>query len=81
KVADVEGGSGSNGANICQWDYHGGANQQWIIEPVDGGYYKIINAKTGKSIDVEARSTADNANVLQWDYQGGWNQQWSIIPV
>jgi hypothetical protein len=31
KVADVIGGNTADGANVIQWDYVGGANQQWLL--------------------------------------------------
>ena len=32
---DVYESSKENGANVCQWEYNGGANQKFIIEPAD----------------------------------------------
>jgi len=43
KVVDVAGASTSNGALIRQWDYLGGANQQWSLVPTDNGYWAIVN--------------------------------------
>jgi len=33
KVFDVVGGQTEAGSEVCAWDYHGGDNQHWIIEP------------------------------------------------
>ena len=79
KVLDVNGASTANGANVQQWAYGGGTNQQWSIAAVSGGYYQIINRNSGKVLDVDGASTADGANVHQWSYGGGTNQQWSIV--
>ena len=77
KVLDIAGCSSENGANVQQWEYMNGENQEWSIEKA-GDYYKIINRRSGKALDVSGRSAADNANVLQWDYNGQDNQLWRI---
>ncbi len=81
KVLDVTGSSTSNGTQIQQWDYLGGANQQWVLVPVPGGYYAIVNALSGKVLDVTAASTSNGTVIQQWQYLGGWNQQWQLAPV
>ena len=35
RALDIEGGNAVNDADICEWDYHGGDNQVWIIEPTN----------------------------------------------
>lgn len=80
KVLDVEGVSCNNGANVQQWQYGGGANQEWSIIRVDD-CWKIINRNSGKALDVSGISSEDNANIIQWDYNGQANQLWEIIPV
>ncbi|HEX7057375.1 MAG TPA: RICIN domain-containing protein [Bacilli bacterium] len=81
KVADVEGGSYSDGANILQWSNHGGYNQQWRIVDAGGGYYKLINRNSGKAMAVDGNSTANGANILQWTDNGSSGQQWQISDI
>ena len=81
KVLDVSGVSAANGAWIQQWDYVGGANQQWQLVSIDGTYYRIVNKNSGKVLDVVGVSSANGALIQQWDYLGGPNQQWQLVPV
>jgi alpha-amylase len=78
KVLDVAGKSTADGANIYQWGYGGGSNQQWKIEPLGNGYYRIVARHSGKCVDVSGVSTADGANIHQWNCHGGDNQAWKI---
>jgi len=83
KVLDVQGVSQSNTALIQQWDYLGGANQQWQLVAVDSmsTYYKIVSKNSGKVLDVQGVSTANGALVQQYDYLAGANQQWQLVAV
>jgi endoglucanase len=79
KALDVNGGSTANGAQVIQWPWNGGNNQQWQVIDNGGGYYRIINRNSGKALDVNGGSTANGANVIQWTWNGGNNQQWQVI--
>ncbi len=81
KCLDVKGISKDKGANIIQYDYWGGENQQWRFEPVGDGYYCIIAKHSGKCLDVGGMSKDNGANILQWHYWGGDNQKWKLEPV
>ncbi|MEZ0131066.1 RICIN domain-containing protein [Flavobacterium sp. LBUM151] len=54
---------------------------KWTVTSLGGGYYKIINVNSGKSLDVENVSTANGANIQVWTYTGGLNQQWQLVQV
>ncbi len=84
KVMDVEGVSTSDGANVFQWTWNGGENQQWKIERLneDPRYYKLTAQHSGKVLEVNGASTEDGANVDQWPWvEGAPNEQWSIKDV
>ena len=81
KALDVTGQSTSDGAALDQWDYWGGANQQWQLVDVGGGYIKIVSRNSAKVADVSGQSTADGASVIQYTYNGGANQQWQMVDV
>ena len=81
KCLDVSGGSKSNGANIIQWDWHGGANQKFQLADVGDGYCKILIANTDSCVDVSGESMDNGATVHQWQYWGGDNQKWKLEPV
>jgi RHS repeat-associated protein len=81
KSLDVEGASTANGAAIHQWDYAGGANQQWQVESVGGGYYRIVARHSGKCLDVPEAAQHSGAWLHQWDCWGGHNQQFQLRAV
>ena len=81
KALDVEYGYLNSGANIIQWDYHGGNNQQWKLKDIGNGYYSVISVNSGKVLDVTGGSNKAGANVIQWDYHGGKNQLWKLKDV
>ena len=78
KCLDVRGINTDEGANIIQYDYWGGDNQKWKLEPVGDGYYRIIAKHSGKCLDAGGISTDNGAKIIQWDYRGGDNQKWKL---
>ena len=84
KCVEVQGWKTSNGDNIVQYGYHGGANQQWRFETVGEDVYAIYNRHSGLCLEVAVwdngvRTDRDQGgNVRQWEYVGGSNQQWKI---
>jgi hypothetical protein len=84
KVLDVPGFATKDGIGVQQYDYNGGANQQWQLFPVDntdGNYYVIKNRHSGKVLDVAGASAADQAKVQQFKFHGGANQQWRLATT
>ncbi|ULR48551.1 RICIN domain-containing protein [Streptomyces deccanensis] len=75
KVLDVEGISNVDGAKVQIWDYWGGGNQRWRMEPVGDGYVRLIAQHVDKVMDVEGISTAQGARLHQWKWWGGDNQR------
>jgi len=80
KCLDVSGVSKDTGANVYQWDCHGGPNQQWTLTDKGDGYYTMTARHSGKCLDVSGVSKDNGANIYQWDCHGGPNQQWQLIP-
>jgi Ricin-type beta-trefoil lectin domain-like len=78
-VMDVSGGGTNAGAQVIQWPYHSGANQQWAFVP-DGTFLQIKNRNSGLVLDVSGGSTNALANVIQWTNHNGLNQQWLLVP-
>jgi beta-glucosidase len=78
KVLDVDGASMGNGAPIQQYDYLGGDNQLFRLEPLDDGYYRIVAKHSGKALDVSGASMVSGAPIQQWDWVGGGNQRWEL---
>jgi len=80
KCLDVSRGSLDSGAEVIQWDCHGGDNQRWNFVPAVGGYYEIRAMHSGKCLDVWNWSQDNGAPIIQWDCHGGDNQLWSLVP-
>ncbi|MBB6130649.1 cellulase family glycosylhydrolase [Mucilaginibacter lappiensis] len=88
KCLDVLGWSGSDGGTVDIWSYTGtgGNNQNWLIQPTDNGYYKIINVNSGKALEVTLGTNAaipfrNGSAVDQYTYSGGKNQQWAFVKI
>ncbi|GGM07067.1 RICIN domain-containing protein [Dactylosporangium sucinum] len=77
RCLDVNGGSKDNGAQIVQWDCHGGPNQQWRLQR-DGDGYRLVSVNSGKCIGVDGGRTDPGAEARQWDCDGSPNQRWVV---
>jgi hypothetical protein len=77
KALDVANNSTGNGANIQQWSYNAGLNQQWTLVHIGSSQYVVIGRQSGRGVDVTGASTADGANIAISDYHGGDNQKWT----
>ena len=78
KAVDVSDVSTNPSANVHQWDYVGGENQQWILDSTGDGYYTITAVHSGLCLDVQDWSTAAGGNVLQWHNYQQANQKWKF---
>ncbi|MFB6308902.1 MAG: family 43 glycosylhydrolase [Haloarculaceae archaeon] len=79
KAMDVNGSSTSDGANVIQWGYWGGTNQQWDVTQNADGTYTITNVNSGKLLEVANADTSDGANIQQYADSGHATQDWNII--
>lgn len=84
-VADVSGGSASNGANIQIYVSNNTAAQRWVIKnTLDSngqptGYVTIAHAGTSSVFDVTGGGKKSGTNVQQYAVNGTAAQRW--IPV
>lgn len=81
KYLDVSGASNNNGANIHQWTFHGGTNQQWQVLNTSNGYVRLKGVDSGKSLEIAGGSNSNGANAQQWAYNGTTHQQWQILAT
>lgn len=81
KSLDVKDFNNADNAEIIQWPYCGGINQQWSITSVGDGFYRILSRSSSKALDVSNISKSDGAHVIQWSYWGGDNQLWYIADL
>ncbi|MFI5137984.1 MAG: cellulase family glycosylhydrolase [Sphingobacteriales bacterium] len=88
KCLEVYGWSGSDGGTVDIWSYTGtgGNNQNWLIQPTDNGFYKIVNINSGKALEVTLGTNAaipfrNGSAVDQYTYSSGKNQQWAFVGI
>lgn len=81
RVMDVVSASTADNAEVKQWTWNGGGNQEWGFQDAGDGYVRVVNQNSGKCLDVASASTADGANVIQYACGGGANQQWQWQAV
>ena len=81
-LADVDGASTSDSANVIQWGADGGENQMWEFKDTSvAGYVSIVNVNSGKCLDVKDASTASGATIIQYTCHNGTNQQWNLVSI
>ncbi|MFL5728101.1 MAG: carbohydrate-binding protein, partial [Cytophagaceae bacterium] len=71
----------ADGANVQQWSYGGGSNQQFIALSTGDGYYKLMARHSGKLVEVAGFSTSAGGNVQQWSDAGQQTAHWKLVPV
>ena len=81
KVLDAYNLQTANGTQIIQWEYWGGANQQWKVTDTGGGKYSVIGVQSGRALDIYNSWTGDGTKIELWDYWGGPMQLFTITPT
>ena len=81
KCLDVAYASAEARASVIQWICHGGANQQWRLEPVSDGAVRIIAHHSGQVLDVYGGLVDDVTPIIQFPWHGGDNQLWTVEPA
>lgn len=81
KVADVDGSSTSDGANIIQWPWKGTDNQKWDIIQNTDGTYRLENVNSGKVLDITGTSTTEGDQLIQAGWANEDWQKWTIHSI
>jgi len=83
KVLDVPELSKANGVQLIQYDYNGGANQQFTVHDSDGAWSRIRNRHSGKYLDVRGDSERAGAAVVQNSRKSRnyMSQEWGFIKI
>lgn len=77
---DVAGADDADGVRIQQEKRtDSAASQQWRLQPVDAGFYRIVNHNSGKVLGVPRAATA--RTVEQQSDTGAAGQQWQVHDV
>ena len=79
---DVKGGEKNTAANLIQYPYHNGKNQQWYIQDAGNGYY-VIRTRYNWNMcwDVYNNSTKNNTVLIAYPYHGQNNQKFKFTSV
>jgi hypothetical protein len=77
---DVPEGRSVEGLAIIQWGLHGRDAQKWRVEVVDPGrgWYRVVNAFTGKVLDIRNASKEDRAILIQSTRSDAKSQHWRL---
>ena len=78
KVFDIHGASDKNNANLELYKRTNDLNQQYELQYLDDGYYKIVVKHSKKVLTVANASIKEGANVMQYDDLGLDAQKWVL---
>ena len=72
KCAEIANAVTGNGGNVDQFQIWNPAAtcQRWTAYGLGGGFWKFINANSGRALEVTAMSTTPGGNIQQWDWNG-----------
>jgi alpha-L-fucosidase 2 len=73
--------SHDDGAELCQFELTGDGSQQWSLEQVEPGVFKIRNLGSGKVVDVPGGTQDAGTVLIQFDDNGGTNQLWRMGTI
>ena len=80
-VWDISGASKENKANLQVYRSNGTKAQQFKLEKLNDGYYKITNVGSGKVIDCDNAGTALLTNLQQYSWNESNAQRFKIIDA
>ena len=68
-----------NEANVDQWSYNGGNdNQKWIIRKSDAGNYNIISKRQNLYLDAYQSRSENGTNIQVYEKSGGKGQEFKL---
>lgn len=80
KVWDVVNSSTAEGSGLVQFTLNGSKNsQKWKLVNLNNGYYKIVNASSGKVTSTDGSVNAESQLIQKTYAAGDATQQWRVI--
>ena len=77
---DVDDGNASDGANVIQYPFNGGKNQQWNIQYNNDGTFTLYSQLGNNLVlDIDGGKDEDLANVHIWSYNGSDAQKFKLF--
>ena len=75
---DIYSSSQSDGGKLIQWPCTGSANQQFRLQGVSTGIYKVQAKHSNKCVEIKRSIQSNSALVQQWSCSNAANQQWKV---
>jgi hypothetical protein len=79
-VLSIIDGSSTPGAKVTTKTYGYNSDQNWWLESAGGGYYKLVNRRSGLCLGISGKGVA-GADVVQETYGGADDQKWKLEPL
>jgi GH43 family beta-xylosidase len=83
KCLEVQGSSTADGAQLQQSTCNNGPNQQWSLDYLANGYYRLLNRNSGKALEAAGgpSATQEGAPLQQSSWAHSANQQWRFLQT
>jgi hypothetical protein len=75
----LDAGGQVNGAVVQIFTCNGTVNQQWRMRTVDGVFFELIVASSGRCMEVANASQTAGSRIQILDCNGQFNQQWEQV--
>jgi hypothetical protein len=79
---EVDNASTAANSNVTvDWCTHGGLHQEWYVEGVGSGFFRIRSGQTGMCLDIRGATAADGAQVVVNPCRATYtpSQHWRIV--
>jgi hypothetical protein len=70
KCLDINAAGTANGTKVQEWTCNRSGAQQFRVEGVGNGAYRLINTRSNKCVDISASGTADGTPAQLWTCNG-----------
>jgi hypothetical protein len=82
RVFDVGGAASEKAAKVIAWEWHGGANQQWMVDTLPSGEVRLRPSHAaGLLLDLAWADTKAGSAVHLWPDNGSCAQRWRVVPA
>jgi GH43 family beta-xylosidase len=80
---EVKGNATADGAQVQQLACNDGMNQQWSLDYLGNGYYRLLNRNSGKGLEAAGgpSATQEGATIQQSSWVHSTNQQWRLLQT
>ena len=83
QVANVQGASLADGAQVIQYPWSGTANERWLATVEPDGYYRFASLASNKCLNVAGGGNANGTPVIQFTCTttGAPNERWKFVQT